>query len=222
MANLFKKAANYPFDIKGIVTKKSGREPTIGYIETENIPELETLYSLFGNLPKHLKIFFFDNFFPTISDPGAYVSVGQMGGRFYYRLGNHGWSSDEYWTTAEYCSRYLLKNWKFNKEGLPRIDRNPGNDKLENIEKEKIWDIQLKEVESNNRNYILYEVNGNLLLSVLLDDDRLFKLNILLNNREQIEYEENGKFFLEKKFKDIQDNQALYSGKSIEIRRHKK
>ena len=221
MINFFKKQTKYPFDINGLLTEKSDFDHVVCDIKTEQTTELETLNLLFEKLPEHLEIFFFDHFHPTISDPGAYVSVRQLNGEFYYWLGNHGWTSRKYWTTSNYCAKYLLKNWNFNKDTL-RVSVAYGNNKPKDIEKEKLWDYQLTELEKSDWNYVLYEVNGNLLLSVLSGGVGLFELNVLLNDQQQKEYHENGSSVIEKITEEIRDNQNKYSEKNIEIRIRKK
>ena len=68
----------------------------------------------------------------------------------------------------------------------------------------------------------LYEVNGNLLLSVLSGGVGLFELNVLLNDQQQKEYHKNGSSVIEKITEEIRDNQNKYSEKNIEIRIRKK
>lgn len=221
MFNFLKKSTKYPFDVDGLITEKSKFDHVVCSIEIDQIPEIETLNFLFENLPEHLEIFFFDHFHPTISDPGAYVSVRQMNGKFYYWLGNHGWSSKKYWTTSNYCSKYLFKNWKFNKDTL-RVSVAYGANKSENIEKEKFWNYQLTEIEKSNWNYILYEVNGSLLLSSLSGGVGLSEMNILLDDNQQKEYEKKGSSIIENLAKYIRENQNKFLEKSIEIRTRKK
>ena len=221
MINFFKKSSKYPFEISGLLTEKSDFDHVVCDIKVDQIPEVETLNLLFENLPEHLEIFFFDHFHPTISDPGAYVSVRQLNGKFYYWLGNHGWISSKYWTTSNYCAKYLLKNWNFNKDTL-KVCVAFGNDKLKDIEKEKLWDYQLTEVEKRDLNYVLYEVNGNLLLSVLSGEIGLYELNILLNDQQQKEFNKNGSSIIDQIAKEIRENQNKFFEKNIEIRFRKK
>lgn len=53
----------------------------------------ETFLSLFAWLPEAYELRFYDRFYPSVSDPGAYVSVRRNGCGFVYQLANHGWSS---------------------------------------------------------------------------------------------------------------------------------
>jgi|GEM_PF-4195781 len=53
----------------------------------------ETFRSLLAWLPEACELRFYDQFYPSVSDPGAYVSVRRKGRAFTYRLANHGWSS---------------------------------------------------------------------------------------------------------------------------------
>ncbi len=208
---------NYPFNIQGLSTKKSEFDQVICTIETEQIPELETLNSLFEHLPESLEIFFFDHFHPTISDPGAYVSVRKQNGKLYYWLGNHGWSSSRYWTTPNYCAKYLLKNWSYNKDTL-RVSVAFGSINSENIETEKLWEYQLTEVEKSPWNYVLYEANGNLLLSVLSGSVGLFDVNILLHDQQQQAYKTEGSSLIEAIAKEIRENPNKFAEQHIEIR----
>ncbi|KRB03212.1 hypothetical protein [Lysobacter sp. Root690] len=53
----------------------------------------ETFLSLLAWLPEAYELRFYDQFYPSVSDPGAYVSVRRKGRGFVYQLANHGWSS---------------------------------------------------------------------------------------------------------------------------------
>lgn len=44
-------------------------------------------------LPNDFELSFFDQYFQSPTDPGAYVDIRQRGGWFHYRMGNHGWTS---------------------------------------------------------------------------------------------------------------------------------
>lgn len=54
----------------------------------------ETFLSLLAWLPEAFELRFYDRFYPSVSDPGAYVSLRRKGRAFVCRLANHGWSSD--------------------------------------------------------------------------------------------------------------------------------
>ena len=53
----------------------------------------DTFLSLLAWLPEACELRFYDRFYPSVSDPGAYVSVRRKGRGFVYQLANHGWSS---------------------------------------------------------------------------------------------------------------------------------
>ncbi|QWF17695.1 hypothetical protein [Lysobacter capsici] len=53
----------------------------------------ETFLSLLTWLPEACELRFYDRFYPSVSDPGAYVSVRREGRGFVHQLANHGWSS---------------------------------------------------------------------------------------------------------------------------------
>lgn len=217
MHNIFNRNKNYPFNINGLLTEKSDFDHIVCHIKVEQVPELETLQLLFRNLPEQLEIFFFDHFHPTISDPRAYVTVRQVDGNFYYWLGNHGWTSDKYWTTTDYCAKYLLKNWSFNEEIL-NVSLAYGNSNQSDIQKERLWTYQLTELEKSDWDYVLYEVNGNLLLSVLAGKAGLYELNIFLDDQQQKDYKNRGAVAIKQVARVIRENQNKYSEKSIEVR----
>lgn len=52
----------------------------------------ETFLSLLTWLPEACELRFYDRFYPSVSDPGAYVSVRREGRGFVHQLANHGWS----------------------------------------------------------------------------------------------------------------------------------
>ncbi len=68
----------------------------------------ENFISLLEWLPATHKLCFYDQYYPSMSDPGAYVSVSRKDDLFAYKLGNHGWSGD--WTKQ---SMELLASWLF-------------------------------------------------------------------------------------------------------------
>lgn len=52
----------------------------------------EAFIELLEWLPRDCEISFYDQFFPSPTDPGAYVSVQRENDRFAYLMGNHAWS----------------------------------------------------------------------------------------------------------------------------------
>ncbi len=50
---------------------------------------------------------FYDPYYPSPSDPGAYVGVRQFEGRYVYSYGNHGWHSGWERQSREFLTQYL-------------------------------------------------------------------------------------------------------------------
>ncbi len=69
-------------------------------------PSAASIQKLLEWLPVKWKLGFYDKFYPSMTDPGAYVSVLRKEEVFIYKLGNHGWSSD--WLKQ---SRELIAAW---------------------------------------------------------------------------------------------------------------
>lgn len=44
-------------------------------------------------LPPAYELAFYDQYYPSLSDPGAYVSIQRKDAVFMYFMGNHGWSA---------------------------------------------------------------------------------------------------------------------------------
>ncbi len=44
-------------------------------------------------LPPAHELAFYDQYYPSLSDPGAYISIQRKDAIFMYFMGNHGWSS---------------------------------------------------------------------------------------------------------------------------------
>ena len=45
-------------------------------------------------LPRGLELGFYDQYYLSMSDPGAYAEIQRNDSMYVYMLGNHGWSSD--------------------------------------------------------------------------------------------------------------------------------
>lgn len=61
-------------------------------------------------LPEDWELQFYDRYYPSMSDPGAYVSIRKKFGVYSYRLGNHGWSSDTLKQSPQLLAAWLLLN----------------------------------------------------------------------------------------------------------------
>lgn len=51
------------------------------------------IVSLLEWLPPAHELALYDQYYPSVSDPGAYVAIQRKGALFMYFMGNHGWSS---------------------------------------------------------------------------------------------------------------------------------
>lgn len=218
MNHMKNKNKNYPFNIEGIKTIKSERDHIICHIDTSGPGNPEIISKLFDELPFGLYVSFFDNYHPTISDPGAYVSAYRLDDRFVYDLGNHGWSSKKYWTTKDYLANYLIKNWNYNNDILC-IENGSVNLERENVINESLWEPTLTEIARQEGKYTLFEVNGNFLLSVICGNVALFEINVILDSLTTAEYKEKGVTIIESLAEKISSAPYDYIDKNIEIRK---
>lgn len=62
---------------------------------------------LVSQLPPDRELSFHDPYYPSPSDPGAYVTVRQNGGCFIYSFGNHGWHKGWERQSKEFLASYL-------------------------------------------------------------------------------------------------------------------
>lgn len=63
-------------------------------------------------LPEGFELFFYDQYYPSMSDPGAYVSIQRREGIFIYMLGNHGWSGEWLKQSPELLAAWLALNMR--------------------------------------------------------------------------------------------------------------
>lgn len=77
--------------IEGFTYRPSGDHVIVAF---EREPSFDAFMALLVTLPESAEIDFFDRFYPTVSDPGAYVRIQRKGRFFIYYLANHGWSSN--------------------------------------------------------------------------------------------------------------------------------
>jgi hypothetical protein len=61
-------------------------------------------------LPPKYELSFFDQYYPSMSDPGAYVSVQRKDDLLMYKLANHGWSGEWRRQSPEFIAAYLVLN----------------------------------------------------------------------------------------------------------------
>ncbi|HEY9175555.1 MAG TPA: hypothetical protein VI136_25015 [Verrucomicrobiae bacterium] len=60
-----------------------------------------------SRLPADRELSFHDPFYPSPSDPGAFVSIRQQDGCCIYCFGNHGWHQDWQRQSKEFLAHYL-------------------------------------------------------------------------------------------------------------------
>jgi hypothetical protein len=73
-------------------------------------PSHSAFMALLASTPGGSELHFFDRFYPTISDPGAYVRVQRKGDEFIYYLANHGWSNDWQRQSIEMIAAWIALN----------------------------------------------------------------------------------------------------------------
>jgi hypothetical protein len=76
------------------------------YVVRSPIPDDLADFIICG-LPPDRELGFYDPFYPSMSDPGAYISVRQQSDCYVYFFGNHGWSSGWQKQSREFLSHYL-------------------------------------------------------------------------------------------------------------------
>ncbi len=58
-------------------------------------------------LPADRQLGFYDPFYPSPSDPGAFIAVRQFDGAYVYSYGNHGWHCGWQRQSKEFLIQYL-------------------------------------------------------------------------------------------------------------------
>jgi len=66
--------------------------------------------ALLAWLPRGFELGFYDQYYPSMSDPGAYVGVQRKDSAYIYKLGNHGWSSDWSQQSPELLAAWMMLN----------------------------------------------------------------------------------------------------------------
>lgn len=61
-------------------------------------------------LPPGFQLGFYDQHYPSMSDPGAYVDIQRNDRAYIYKLANHGWSSDWLKQSAELLAAWMALN----------------------------------------------------------------------------------------------------------------
>lgn len=93
--------------IEGFTYRPSGDDVIVTF---EGEPSHGAFMALLVTLPENAEIDFFDRFYPTVSDPGAYVRVQRRGAFFLYYLANHGWFSGWHPQGAEALAAWIALN----------------------------------------------------------------------------------------------------------------
>ena len=96
-----------PPDIDGLVFERLG---STGLRVILGPTERDKLKALLTWLPEGLELGFFDRFYPSMSDPGAYVTVRRRGEVLVHQLGNHGWSTEWARQSADLVAAWILIN----------------------------------------------------------------------------------------------------------------
>lgn len=82
------------------------------YILKSTTPEVNQLIAMLKVLSIHECISFWDCYYNTVTDPGAYVTAYVLDeNRVAYKESNHGWSSDYNVVSMEEFSTLVIKNW---------------------------------------------------------------------------------------------------------------
>ena len=61
-------------------------------------------------MPEGLELSFYDRFYPSMSDPGAFVRVQRRGDVLVHMFSNHGWASDWAKHSAELLAAWIMIN----------------------------------------------------------------------------------------------------------------
>lgn len=71
---------------------------------------IDDIMTLLDWLPEDRQLEFYDQFYPSMSDPGAYVCVQKMGDAFIHQVANHGWSSEWNKNSLELIAQWIALN----------------------------------------------------------------------------------------------------------------
>jgi hypothetical protein len=66
--------------------------------------------ALLAWLPRGFELGFYDQYYPSMSDPGAYVDIQRNESAYIYTLGNHGWSVDWSKQSPELLAAWMVLN----------------------------------------------------------------------------------------------------------------
>lgn len=175
---------------------------------------IDTVHSIISKLSNDEGITFFDYFHPQWSDPGAYVSLRNFKGDFIYKLGNHGWSSDWYYTSIDRLSRYLYKNLEYNNNSIT-IEEWSFIIRNNSITNERFWANKLNEIDREANKYVVYEVNGYHVMSLNEDDNKSY----VFDESDEYKFLRFGKTHFEELYLCLTEDEKKYVNNKVEILR---
>ncbi len=207
-------------NIKGLEYKVSKFDDNKYDIDSTSLNDKQ-LSELLTQIPKTSSFGFWDMLHPTVSDPGAYVTIQKYNNGFVYKLGNHGWSTKYRPIKAFQIIRYI-KSLKTRKDINLRINTFGDTSKgIQNrLGENQIRQDQLNLIEEENWEYKLYKLNGYYLISKIQGSVGIYEQSYLLTEEECYAYEKEGKEYIDELSKSI-DKRKLFSKKreTIEILR---
>jgi hypothetical protein len=98
----------YPLDIPGITGESMKK------FMFDKIADRQTMMQLVDKLPPEMYVVFYDQNYPSPSDPGAFVKFKRNNDQYTMQSSNHGWSKNWETVTAESLVDYLSQCSKFN------------------------------------------------------------------------------------------------------------
>lgn len=81
-------------------------------IEVDGSPSIDNFIQFIRWLPMGFSLTFYDQYYPSQSDPGAYIEILRCRDYCLYKAGNHGWSSDWIKQSIELTAAWLTLNLK--------------------------------------------------------------------------------------------------------------
>jgi len=109
-------------DFLNEISHRPVEKPYFAYT-VNRLTTMENISLFLDTLPKDFQFTFFNNFYPQISDPGAYVAIQHYGEIFIFHLSNHGWTT--VWTSMskEDLIDYIYKNREYQFENHIEVHR---------------------------------------------------------------------------------------------------
>ncbi|MBO4637502.1 MAG: hypothetical protein J5685_10195 [Clostridiales bacterium] len=80
-------------------------------ISSKKLPKAKDIRDILGRLSVKERVFFWNYYHRTISDPGSYISAYCDGGKAVIMEANHGWSSDYKKISKDDLVELILRNW---------------------------------------------------------------------------------------------------------------